>query len=602
MVAGVVAALAASQIAFAANGAPTTYGDIYRVAPNGAVTNLTHDPAADVSPAASPDGRHIAFARQRASTVQVDVVGSDGRGLRAVSPRLAGGGLRNGVAVSIAWAPDGRRVAVELSRGGSGSTLYVTSVGGRWRAIDHGLGQSPPAWSADGRLVAVTTTAGLVDVVGATSGTRVFRVAGTGAPAWSHGGLLAVHQNSTTIAVYDQRGRARGTFAGGAFAWSGDRLAALRSGVLELRPNGGTPTVRVHLAPAKQDCDCAVVWTGVNRVRVRTNTEWTGYDFIHHRRLTGTQPFGTVWSANDVAAYTKFGDPTASLVRGATRVRTAASCGDDEAFSNVQFVGRTNALVFQSGCLTPSADLFSIAPDGSALRQMTRTPSDEHDPALSPDGSRLAWWQQDIATFCKGCPHDLWTTPNTRLTAHDFDEDTPFDDSPTFSPDGAQLAFVRSGPSERPLLYVMPASGGPQRSLGVVDIFGQIAWGAQGIAFATGYQPAVIRVIDPNTDIVKTLATEPKLDVSAVAWSRDGRLAYLADDASGHASITIGDRKIALAQNRVTGLAWSPDGTRLAFVADDTNGYGEVWTIGADGSGLQQVTRNLGVVGTLSWR
>jgi len=52
----------------------------------------------------------------------------------------------------------------------------------------------------------------------------------------------------------------------------------------------------------------------------------------------------------------------------------------------------------------------------------------------------------------------------------------------------------------------------------------------------------------------------------------------------------------------VTGLAWSPDGTRLAFVADDTNGYGEVWTIGADGSGLQQVTRNLGVVGTLSWR
>jgi Tol biopolymer transport system component len=52
----------------------------------------------------------------------------------------------------------------------------------------------------------------------------------------------------------------------------------------------------------------------------------------------------------------------------------------------------------------------------------------------------------------------------------------------------------------------------------------------------------------------------------------------------------------------VTGLAWSPDGTRFAFVAADVNGNGEVYTIGVDGKGLQQVTHNLGAVGGLSWR
>jgi Tol biopolymer transport system component len=51
-----------------------------------------------------------------------------------------------------------------------------------------------------------------------------------------------------------------------------------------------------------------------------------------------------------------------------------------------------------------------------------------------------------------------------------------------------------------------------------------------------------------------------------------------------------------------TGLAWSQDGTRFAFVAADANGNGEVYTIGVDGKGLQQVTRNLGAVGNLSWR
>jgi WD40 repeat protein len=485
-----------------------------------------------------------------------------------------------------------------LGRGGSASSLYLTSVAGGWRAADHGLVQSP-TWSADGRLVAATSTGGFVDVVDTRTGRRIWRAAGEGAAAWSASGVLAVHQNSTTIALYDAQGRERKELAGGAFAWSGDRLASLRSGVFELRPSPlAPPSVHVRLGAAQPDCDCAVVWVGANRVRVRTRDAWVGYDLASRRRLSGTQPFGTVWSASGVPAYTTFAAPTATLVRGTARVRTAPSCGGDDPFPSAQFVGRTNALVYQSGCLTPSADIYGVAPDGTALRRWTRTPTDELSPALSPDATRVAYSQQELATFCKGCPHDLWVTPGTRLTAHDYGDDAPFDDTPTFSPDGTQLAFVRSGPDERPALYVMPAGGGPQRSLGVVDVLGQIAWGAQGIAYATGAHPIEIRVVDPASGDVKTVATESRADVTAVACSPDGRLAYLA----GSSIRIVGGRKITLAQRRVTGLAWSPDGTRLAYVADDANGYGEVWTIATDGTGARQVTRNLGVVGTLSWR
>jgi len=50
------------------------------------------------------------------------------------------------------------------------------------------------------------------------------------------------------------------------------------------------------------------------------------------------------------------------------------------------------------------------------------------------------------------------------------------------------------------------------------------------------------------------------------------------------------------------GLTWSPDGTKLAFVAADADGVGDVWVVNADGSGLTRVTRELGAGGTLSWR
>jgi Tol biopolymer transport system component len=54
--------------------------------------------------------------------------------------------------------------------------------------------------------------------------------------------------------------------------------------------------------------------------------------------------------------------------------------------------------------------------------------------------------------------------------------------------------------------------------------------------------------------------------------------------------------------DRGAGLAWSPDGTKLAFVAADADGVGDVWTVNDDGSGLTRVTHELGAGGTLSWR
>lgn len=60
--------------------------------------------------------------------------------------------------------------------------------------------------------------------------------------------------------------------------------------------------------------------------------------------------------------------------------------------------------------------------------------------------------------------------------------------------------------------------------------------------------------------------------------------------------------------SRVAGLAWSPDGTHVAFGATDADGIGEIYTISTDRSDLRRLTKNIGALynvgyeGTLSWR
>jgi Tol biopolymer transport system component len=591
--AAVALAVAPSQIAFAANNAPATYGEIYVVTPSGAVRNVSHDPAADTTPAVSPDGRRIAFARERASSVQIYVVGTDGRGLRPVSPRLAGGGLHDGGVNAIAWSPDGRRLAVLRSAATSG--LYIGVLGGAWKRVST-QAQQQPVWSRDGSKLAFATNAGLVRVVSPT-GRRLWDASGDGVPAWSAHGLLAVHQNTQTIGIYDSAGRQRATLDGDAFAWSGDRLATMNSGLLDLRPTGTeAPSFRVRVySKSLGPIGGNLVWVGRDVVRFPGRTGWRGYDFARRRTLPGTGSFVSVFSTRGVTASVVY-DRSVTLVRGGTTIRTLPFCNDEESASGLQFVGRTAALVYASGCPEPNGTIYSIAPDGTGLRQWTHTGHDDFSPALDPAGVHVAYSEQDTASFCKGCSHDLWVTPGVQLTAHADTEDAPFDDDPSFSPDGMHIAFDRSGPDVPPSLFTIPIFGGTATSLGVVDAW-HPAWGPNGIAFVKGYRPATIGLVDPTTRVVTTLATEPRLDVQALAWSGD-KLAYLSP---GRITI-VGGRTIHLPQQRVTGLAWSPDGTRFAYVAPDANGWGEVWTIGADGTGARQITHNLGVVGNLSWR
>ena len=154
-----------------------------------------------------------------------------------------------------------------------------------------------------------------------------------------------------------------------------------------------------------------------------------------------------------------------------------------------------------------------------------------------------------------------------RLTRH-----PAFDNYPAWSPDGTRIAFLsdghvseaefRRGYRPAPGLHTMAADGADVRRL---------ATGSEGGAF----QPP--------------------------AWSPDGRSIAVAVGSwkfgeGDHALYLVqadGAGFVRLADAAVSGGAWSPDGTRLAFAKPEDAGVA-LFTIAADGSDAQRVTTILG--------
>ena len=178
-------------------------------------------------------------------------------------------------------------------------------------------------------------------------------------------------------------------------------------------------------------------------------------------------------------------------------------------------------------------------PDPPALTPVPFTdyPGFERAPAFSPDGSQIAFaWSGDPATEMKG--DDLYVKVIDgenllRLTHHPSNLI-----SVAWSPDGTQIAFYRVSGADTGI-YLVPASGGPERKIRSTRGGWGISWSADGkwIAYSdhTGHA-GVVHQTDPARIHLLSLETlesrqiphaEECLAEQDPAFSHSGdRLAY----------------------------------------------------------------------------
>ena len=146
-----------SQVAFMWNGPAEDNFDIYvKVVGAEPPLRLTTDPAADYSPAWSPDGRAIAFLRDlsggRLAVMLVAPIGGPERKVAEVSSRFAAMG-------APAWAPDAKSLAIpdRDAQGADGIALVSIDTGDKRRLTSPPVASShdyAPAFSPDGRTLA----------------------------------------------------------------------------------------------------------------------------------------------------------------------------------------------------------------------------------------------------------------------------------------------------------------------------------------------------------------------------------------------------------------------------------------------------------------
>lgn len=125
--------------------------EVYLMAEGGEgnwVTRLTTNPAADISPAISPDGQWIAFASDRDGDFDIWVTGSGGEAdtLRHVT---AGSGRD----LEPAWSPRGTHIA--FARSGVGIVVVDVASRAEYEVTSNGT-DSSPAWSPEGDIIAFT--------------------------------------------------------------------------------------------------------------------------------------------------------------------------------------------------------------------------------------------------------------------------------------------------------------------------------------------------------------------------------------------------------------------------------------------------------------
>lgn len=188
-------------------------------------------------------------------------------------------------------------------------------------------------------------------------------------------------------------------------------------------------------------------------------------------------------------------------------------------------------------------------------------------PTLSPDGqcAVVSVERADLAT--DRYIADLWQvqldgSEPSRLTSGDLDRE------PCWSPDGRWLAFTRPVPGSGPQLHLLPRDGGVPRVLTRHPLgVGSPRWSPDSTTIAY-----VARVPEPGryvAPIAQTAASEPPRRITGLRYREDG-IGYVLDRPKQIFTVDVADG--AVTQHTADDAdhdfpAWSPDSTRLAFVA-----------------------------------
>ncbi len=282
---------------------------------------------------------------------------------------------------------------------------------------------------------------------------------------------------------------------------------------------------------------------------------------------------------------------TAGLARGAGRAA---------ATEEVPTAARGQEYLFYTRDTCPGCgDIWMMRPDGSRAMNLTTFSLDDATPALSPDGRRVAFyserhWRYAIYTMDLrngGAPRRL--TPDDALDMH-----------PTWSPNGAEIAY-EAYTEYRWNRYTQAWELGPGQIRVVRTRDAEVrplvagtspSWSPDGkhIVFV---RAGDLYVTDRRGRSLRRLTSTPTTEADP-EWSPDGEEILYVGGTPGDMHVFLmeddGSARRKLAGDTAaddSSPTWSPDGRRIAWVRHNTvSGRWDIWTMDRNGTFLDNAT------------
>ncbi|HEX6098951.1 MAG TPA: hypothetical protein VF432_21735, partial [Thermoanaerobaculia bacterium] len=238
---------------------------------------------------------------------------------------------------------------------------------------------------------------------------------------------------------------------------------------------------------------------------------------------------------------------------------------------------RSGTLVFVAH-VADNWELFALRADDTAPQRLTTTPLDERAPALSPDGSRVAYATSDGALWVRELAageavrlelpagiygYPAWLPDGSGIVYTSYEYDPPHEDADLFVYDfatrRAKLFLLQTGPQD----YAALSPAGDR-----VAYMSSLATALPGFGSTVTQQlwMVALQTGTPSLLLGDARSTTP-------AWSKDGATLAFSSDRSGPTEIWLLHVESKALTQLTSGAgakrspAWSPDGSEIAYVS-----------------------------------